>query len=484
MSDFDDDGDMDFFIGNDQGNKLYSNSRMGIFQDVTASTGMPVDLSSKYVSTGDYNNDGYTDLLLSDVEGGHQLYKNQGKLKFQIDLGLSQASGENFQWGSHSFFDFDNDGYLDIIGASADDEQGRGLLLFRNTHKQTFEDVSRLLPDSVSPVSSMAVGDYNEDGDLDVFVTYHGGSIGLLRNDGGNMNYQLKLQLVGLREGSGKNNYYGIGSKVEVRAGPIYQMKTITSPSEYFGLGSYERADILRIRWTNGVPQNIFAPHSDRDLVEQQKLKGSCPFLYVWNGEQYLFVKDMMWRSALGMPMGIMTSDQTRTYAFPDASKEYLKIPGELLKLQDGEYRIKITGELWETIYLDELKLFVIDHPSDHDFMLDEKFVAPPFPGLKLYPIKKQYLPVSVSDGQNDLLNKVQAKDNEYISNFKRSKYQGITELKDLVIDLGEGIPTEDLHLFLNGWIFPSDASLNVAVSQTGGGGAVPPYLQVLNERW
>ena len=484
FGDFDDDGDIDFFIANDGGNKLYTNSRMGVFQDATASLGLPGAQASKAVSTGDYNNDGYLDLLLSDAAGGHQLYKNQGKQGFTADPVIEQIAGSDKLFGgAHAFFDFDNDGFQDIVMAVAQDNgQGRGLMLLRNDQKDSFEEVSRLFADSLQSVRSLALGDYNEDGDQDVFVCYQDGSIGLLRNDGGNMNYQLKLQLVGLREGSGKNNYYGIGSKVEVRAGPLYQMKTITSPNEYFGLGAYERADILRIRWTNGVPQNIFAPHSDRDLVEQQKLKGSCPFLYAWNGESYVFVKDMMWRSALGMPLGIMTSDHARTYAFPDASREYLKLPGEMLQLADGQYRLKITGELWETIYLDELVLYAVDHPEDTDFMLDEKFVLPPFPGLELYPIQHKHQPVSVTDGHNDLSTRVVAIDHDYISNFERSKYQGVTELKDLIIDLGKGIATDDLHLFLNGWIFPSDASINVAISQSGENGPVPPYLQVVNE--
>ena len=482
LDDFDDDGDIDFFITNEKGNRLYANSRMGVFQDVSASMGISATLASKFVSSGDYNNDGYADLLLSDVNGAVMLYKNQGKLKFAADpVFVNTTELNSLNWGSHSFFDFDNDGSLDIVAASGDPGQERGLLLLRNT-QQAFEEVPSLIPSPIEPVRSLAIGDYNEDGDLDLFLNYYSGKFGLLRNDGGNMNYQLKLQLVGLREGSGKNNYYGIGSKVEVRAGSTYQMKTITSPIEYFGLGSHERADILRIRWTNGVPQNIFAPHSDRDLVEQQKLKGSCPFLYAWNGDQYVFVKDMMWRSALGMPLGIMNSDRNRTYAFPDASREYLKIPGELLQLKDGEYHLKVTGELWETIYLDELVLFAVDHPSENEFLLDEKFIAPPFPELDLYQFTKQHLPVSVTDGRNDQLAKVSAKDNNYIENFKKSKYQGVTELKDLIIDLGDQIPTEHLHLFLNGWIFPSDASLNVAMSQSMEVQAIPPYLQVRNE--
>ena len=75
-----------------------------------------------------------------------------------------------------------------------------------------------------------------------------------------NINHYLKIKLVGLRAGSSKNNYFGIGSKIEVRSGDQYQMKTVTEPITYFGLGARPVADVVRIQWTNGVPQNIYFP--------------------------------------------------------------------------------------------------------------------------------------------------------------------------------------------------------------------------------
>jgi hypothetical protein len=234
--------------------------------------------------------------------------------------------------------------------------------------------------------------------------------------------------------------------------------------------------------WTNGVPQNIFSPGSDQDLIEEQELKGSCPFLYTWNGEEYVFVKDMMWRSALGMPLGIMGGKQA--YAFADASKEYLKIPGELLHEKDGKFSIQMTEELWETIYADEIKLIAVDHPDNADVYVDEKFAAPPYPELKVYKVSNHQLPVSAKDGkEHDLLELISEKDNQYISNFQRMKFQGITEMKDLVLDLGELKDTKNLHLFMNGWIFPTDASINVALSQSDKINIKHPSLEVINEK-
>ena len=71
-------------------------------------------------------------------------------------------------------------------------------------------------------------------------------------------------------------------------------------------------------------------------LLRHRHLKDHVPFLYTWNGEEYVFVKDIMWRSALGMPLGIMGG--TTAYAFPDASDDYIKIPGESAETQRTEF--------------------------------------------------------------------------------------------------------------------------------------------------
>ena len=110
-------------------------------------------------------------------------------------------------------------------------------------------------------VRNFYIADFNEDGDLDIYLTVPKRcKFYLLRNDGGNANHYLKIKLVGPRTGSSKNNYYGIGSKLEVRAGELYQMKEITTPDVIVGLGDHARADVVRIQWTNGVSQNIFSP--------------------------------------------------------------------------------------------------------------------------------------------------------------------------------------------------------------------------------
>ncbi|MCK5209309.1 MAG: CRTAC1 family protein, partial [Cyclobacteriaceae bacterium] len=487
FGDFDDDGDIDLFVVREDGNNiLYSNQRQGKFHNVTSETGIQPMSGSGAVAIGDYNNDGYLDIFITSIDGSAcRLYKNKSDGTYEEDKAssgvfevLKSAKGHDA-----TFMDFDNDGHLDILVIGEALKAGeKGMFLFHNDGWGNFEDLSRLLPQDFLGGTQVVAADYNEDGDLDLYIADLDGKLRLLRNDGGNGNHHLKMKLVGLRTGSGKNNHFGIGAKVEVRAGNLYQMQVVTSPNVHFGMGSRTKADVVRILWTNGVPQNMFFPDSDRSLIEEQELKGSCPFLYTWNGEEYVFVKDMMWRSALGMPLGIMGGK--KAYAFADASEEYLKIPGELLHEKNGKYTIQMTEELWETIYCDEIKLIAVDHPEDVEIYVDEKFAAPPYAELKIYKVKNHQIPISVKDGKgNELQELIGKKDHQYISNFQRAKYQGITEMKDLILDLGNVQNTKDLYLFMNGWIFPTDASINVALSQSDVLKIKHPSLEVINEK-
>jgi hypothetical protein len=382
-----------------------------------------------------------------------------------------------------AFLDFDNDGYLDLLVAGESAEKdGHGVFLYHNDGKGNFTDVSQLLPPELKSGSRIALFDYNDDGDLDFVITGLNGGVFLLRNDGGNTNHFIRIKLVGLRAGSAKNNHFGIGAKMEMRAGDLYQTMVVTDPNIHFGIGKRSTADVIRITWTNGVPQNIFFPGTDQSLVESQTLKGSCPFLYTWDGDEYVFVKDILWRSALGMPLGIMGGNTA--YAFPDASDDYIKIPGEVLKPVDGEYSIQLTSELWETIFFDKLELVAVDHPDSVDIFVPEQFSPPPFPGKKIYQVKKRYLPVSATDSKgNDVLKFISKKDDNYLSDFNSDKYQGITEMKDLVLDPGNTGQSAGLYLFLNGWIFPTDASINVALSQSSALKVSPPSIQVMNKK-
>jgi tetratricopeptide (TPR) repeat protein len=487
FGDFDDDDDLDLFVVNENGsNALYSNQRQGLFKDITEKCGLKSAGGSSSVTVGDYNNDGFLDLFVTSLNGPDcELYHNLGNGTFEPDKNVKEISRslQHVKVYDARFFDYDNDGFQDlIIAGESEEKDGRGIFLFRNDGKGGFSNVSDLLPDEPKSGKQIAVFDYNEDGDLDVVIAGLNGGAFLLRNDGGNNNHYVRMKLVGLRAGSAKNNHFGIGAKVEMRAGDLYQTMVVTDPEIHFGLGSKPQADVIRITWTNGVPQNIFFPATDQALIEAQTLKGSCPFLYTWDGSEYVFAKDILWRSALGMPLGIMGG--TTAYAFADASDDYIKIPGVILKPQKNKYSIQVTSELWETIYFDKLQLVAVDHPDSVDIFVPEQFTPPPFPGMHIYQVGEKHFPVSAKDSQgNDVLSYITGKDDRYLSDFNPDKYQGITDIHDLILDLGNMAQASKVFLFLNGWIFPTDASINVAISQSHNLKIIQPYIQVINKQ-
>ncbi len=264
---------------------------------------------SSSATVGDYNNDGFSDLFITSVTGNYfGLYRNSGTGTLNWKKTLKRfISKENLKSYDATFFDFDNDGALDIlIAGESNATDGRSVFMYHNEGNGKFTDVLHLLPESIKSGKQVCVFDYNNDGDLDILIAGINGGISLLRNDGGNMNHYIGMTLVGLRAGRAKNNYFGVGAKVEIRAGDLYQSLIVTDPQIHFGLGNRSKVETIRITWTNGVPQNIFLPGADQSLIEAQTLKGSCPFLYTWNGEEYTLSKDILWRSALGMPLGIM----------------------------------------------------------------------------------------------------------------------------------------------------------------------------------
>ncbi|MCG8605750.1 CRTAC1 family protein, partial [bacterium] len=455
FADFDNDIDLDVLVVNADGsNAYYRNLRRGFFQEMTAESGIAGDTGSSAVAVGDYDNDGFQDLFFTSASGQRfRLYRNKGDGTFEADTRsntlFQQMTGTNGQ--DTKFLDFDNDGFLDllVVGEPTIPNPGRSsVFLFRNDGTGKFEDKSGLLPDNLQTAKKISLADYNEDGDLDIFLITQNGEIRLLRNDGGNANKWLKIRLRGLRTGSGKNNHFGIGAKIEVRAGDLYQVRVVDNPVTHFGLGQRLKADVVRILWTNGVPENLFFPGSDQDLVEQQTLKGSCAFLYAWNGENYEFVTDVMWRSALGMPSGIMAGKTA--YAPAQSSNDYFRIPGESLRERNGIYELRLTEELWETAYFDQLRLIALDHPAKYEVYINERLAPSTADFPRIYTISEKQLPKSAFDDQgHNLLTVIAERDHRYVSTFILGRHQGLTETHDLVLDLGDLSTDDNLLLFL-----------------------------------
>jgi Flp pilus assembly protein TadD len=508
-ADFDGDGRTDVFIASETGSDvLLHNGGAQHFSDLTAASGLESTGGSGAAAVGDYNNDGFLDLFVASASGGEpKLWLNKGNGVFTRDNRSSTAMQalRAVAGSAATFVDYDNDGWLDLIvagttsenageagksGGAANPGGGRAnVFLFRNDGTGKFLDRSSLIPAPVrvTGASAIAVTDVDDDGDEDVLLIDGAGAPRLLRNDLGNSNLAVNIELKGLRNGSGKNNAFGIGSRLELRAGDIYQTRVASGRVTHFGLGPHLKADVVRVEWPNGVPQTIYFPGSDQDVVEREMLKGSCALAYTWDGTRFRFVTDAMWRSALGMPLGLMGGGGASAFAPAGASQEYLRIPGDALQPRDGRYVLQLTEELWETAYADQVKLIAVDRPDSVDVFVDEKFVPPGDVKLRLFQVAQRFTPLSATDERgDDVLPALREIDDVYVSNFTPTKYQGVVEPHDLTMDLGVTAGQPETYLFLRGWIYPTDASINVALGQQSSIKVASPSLEVRDAkgRW
>lgn len=272
-ADYDEDGWVDLYVANDaMANALLHNEGGRRFVDLgvrsgTAFTVSGEETSSMAVDFADYDFDGKIDLWVSDIHFSG-LYRNEGDHLFTdvtVEVGIGQPSGQYDGWGS-AFFDYDNDGDLDIFKANGDFNHlyGHEDQVFRNRGDGTFEDASLALGSYFHRElvgRGAAFGDYDNDGDVDVFVNNLNDRPVLLRNEALDGNNWLQLLLVGTA-----SNRDGVGARVAVTAGGRTQVKPKQSASGYlstndprlhFGLGLHDVVERIEIRWPSGTVQTL-----------------------------------------------------------------------------------------------------------------------------------------------------------------------------------------------------------------------------------
>ena len=294
FGDYDADGNIDLYVANDQDpNFLFQNSGTGNFLEVALISGvcyndMGKEEAGMGTDFGDYDNDGKLDLTVSNYQTEtNTVYRNHDSSFFTdntITSGIAEVTHGYLGWGIR-FFDYDNDGHQDIFVANGHLMDNINVLekhvtypqrnlLFRNLGDGTFANVTSAEarhPDDRDHVTSVetdglalkkvsrgaAIGDYDNDGDLDILVTNCNQRPDLLQNAVGNhRNNWIQVQVVGQ-----KSNRSGIGARIKVVTGTHVQYQEVQSGGSYlsfhdlrahFGVGKAEQIDLLEIRWTNG----------------------------------------------------------------------------------------------------------------------------------------------------------------------------------------------------------------------------------------
>ena len=261
--------------------------------------------------------------------------------------------------------------------------------------------------------------------------------------------------------GDQRINSFGLGGEIEVRTGLHVQKQVIGAPVVHFGLGQATTAEVARITWPNGFLQSEFNLAADASIGASQRLKGSCPWLFAWNGTAMGFVTDFIWRSPLGLRINAQaTADVQMT-------EDWVRIRGDQLKPRNGEYDVRITAELWETHFFDLVSLLVIDHPQGTEVFVDERFAVPP-PRLGVIATSPLQDFAGVRDDQGrEVRDTVRKQDDRHLDFAGRGRYQGVTREHFVELELPSDAPkTGPLWLVAQGWIHPTDSSTNVALGQ------------------
>jgi Flp pilus assembly protein TadD len=463
------------------------------------------------ISAGDFDNDGFTDLCIL-TPAGPKLYRNN-KGRFEpFPANLPTGTFATAIW-----IDYDHDYDLDLILL------GDRSVLIRNQGTAGFEDRTndfpfldaratsafklRAVPDTKSfdlaafysnhdpvlyndllggryitapytgpvPNRNLLQADFNADGRLDR-AELENGILHVQLNRTDNPQRWLQVRLNGI-----KNLKLAEDSLVEIKAGDQLWKQTYHGVPLFFPVGGNDKADVVRITWPNGLIQNETnqATNHAYNYDEAQRLSGSCPMIWTWNGKNFEFITDVLGVAPLG------ASDGEGSY-FPVDHDEYVTIPGRALTASNGRYEVRVTEELAEVSYLDQVQLLALDHPASKEIFTNEKFKGPPYPEFRLYEASRRVYPAAAHDDQGrDVLPRLLKRDRQYPDQFPRTEL-GVAKLHTLELDFTGSAPHSGAVLLANGWVDWPDGSTFRAISQQQKGGLIMPYLQMqdANGKW
>ncbi len=293
-TDFDDDGDLDLYLMNDcpfypEGNKLWRNDggldpENWLFTEVSAEVGADQCANAMGIAVGDYNRDGRWDYYFTNI-GSAYLLRNDGGLLTDVttEAGvfeeLEPGTGKvRVTWGA-IFFDYDLDMWQDLVVAagviskSSETDPQPNMLYHNDGNGTTLTNVSTGSGiDDERRSRTIVMGDYDNDGDPDLFYVNYAEPVVLVRNDTDNGNHWLILELEGVA-----SNRDGVGARIRVRTpdgvDQYWEMRSGSSLgggddlAAYFGLGANATVDEIEIRWPSGIVQTLTGVAADQRMT-------------------------------------------------------------------------------------------------------------------------------------------------------------------------------------------------------------------------
>ncbi len=404
---------------------------------------------TRCLAVGDFNNDLRADVALV-TEAAVALYF--GGLKEPVRIPAKKNGIQTVR-----ALDYDNDGWLDLVGWGTD-----GLRVWRNRGRRGFHEMTEALGLQTlasSGVSHAAFADFDQDGDIDCLVESPGSGVRFLRNDGADANGLVKFRPIGNR-----SNFSGIGLRIELNAGNWRALRSVQRKPVEIGVGRHKDIETVIARWADtqplfGVSAN---PRQVVDLIEPKNPTGSCPYLYAWDGTRFRFLTDILSSAPVGLP----SRPGHNIVADP---REWVSLggPSEFVP-KDGHYTVQLTEELREILYLDEARLGWVDVPTGAEAHSTSKLVpGPPFPKHELRILSGRIPLRSAHSGEgSDLTTTLDQEDGHRFSPRLRSpQLRGLAEITSIILDFGPLSDRPGLTLALSGWLRFGGGMANIAGS-------------------
>ena len=513
--DSDHDGDLDYLLLDDEGNcELLNNDREGKFLPIGKELGItgPVEGGGGLV-VADLDRDNDADIILLGETPPHRVFRNDRLWRYHDARGFDEFL--NSKTLAAAAADIDADGQVELITVSPN-----GLLLWEPNESQQWNS-SIISEHPVSPdAESIKLAIYDFDGDSRLEILWQiGSSVRIVRVDGSELTTIHGKQLAGTvsvialetgpqivacqsankpviwKGGPGRfpfalirlqgrtdkademrSNSSGIGVQASARIGSRWMswpsFRSESGPGQNLqpypvGLHGAETIDYLRLVWPDGVSQSELDLPTDRTHVisETQRQAGSCPLLFVWNGESFQFVADVLGAGGMGFNLG-------RGDYYPPRPKENLLLPDDVLKPKDGKYVLKLGEPMEEICYFDAVRLVAYDLPEEVKMTLDERFgAADPLPTGNPYFYRLELLPSrAVNNRGEDVTLAVQAADGVAVP-IDRGERQFVGLTRPHTVTLSFDTPLDDFEapvLLFDGWVEYAYSQTAFAAWQAG----------------
>jgi len=472
FADFNNDGYLDLVFARDNAPPLlYLNIGEGRFVEATNQAGAGfTEAVALDAQLGDFDHDGNFDLCFW-TPTGPRILVNQGGARFELASGLPAMVLFKTPFSFPGLVvDANGDGFLDLLAHEA----GTKWRLMANEGGRFQEATVDFPSRNQGPMSAIAPVWLRNTGKTQLVTLTHHGQLAALERQGPPSRW-VEVKLNGY-----KSNLEGTGSIIEIKAGTFYKKVMATGGPVRVPLGELAKLDVVRVTWPNLVIQNSIdvAANQAIEVRESERLASSCPLLYYWDGERYVYLAEILSVA----PLGELTPSGDRLKPFPE---QFVRLPHNL-RPQNGAYVFQLTNELREVDYFDQVRLLAVDHPESEEIYANEIFSSARARPT-LYRVQQKRFPISASDDYgNDVLPLIRDADGRYVNSFRRHAIFGMADLHTLTLDLGDLPDGAQVTLWLNGWVLWTDSNGARALMTNSALQMVMPHVQVPDQagRW